>query len=76
MFQFFSTYIQCHTNQLIGLVLVPEEATTNNYGKHVKEANQLLQNLNLVKQVVDVFKLKEIYPRIMCILNCRCPSER
>lgn len=32
--------MQCHTDQLIGLV--PEEATINNYGKHVKEANQLL----------------------------------
>lgn len=34
--------MQCHTDQLIGLVLVSEEATINNYGKHVKEANQLL----------------------------------
>lgn len=77
IFQFFSIYINtCYTDLLIGLVLVPEEATINNYRKHVKEAYQLLQNLNLIKQVVDVFKLKEIYPRIMCILNCRDPSER
>ena len=52
--------MQCNTDLLIGLVLLPEEATINNNEKHVKEANQLLQNRNLVKQVVDVFKLKGI----------------
>ena len=52
--------MQCNTDLLIGLVLVPKEDTINNNKKHVKEANQLLQNRNLVKQVVDVFKLKEI----------------